>query len=50
MTTQGECYRDQPGRKTSRVKLAGQDYFIKQHFGVGYLEILKNLCRLRLPV
>ncbi len=50
MNVQGECYRSQPSRKTSRVSLAGQDYFIKQHSGAGFREIFKNLLRARLPV
>lgn len=50
MNYQGVCYREQPGRKTSRITIAGKDYFIKQHSGVGYREIIKNLLRGRLPV
>lgn len=50
MALQGEVFRDVPGRKTLRVELAGQSYFVKQHFGVGWREIFKNLLSLRLPV
>ncbi|MBU3736098.1 MAG: lipopolysaccharide core heptose(I) kinase RfaP [Methylobacterium sp.] len=50
MRLQGEVYRDVPGRKTIRVHLGGGAYFIKQHFGVGWAELLKNLTSFRLPV
>lgn len=46
----GEVFRDVPGRRTIKTELAGQSYFIKQHFGVGWKEIFKNLASLRLPV
>lgn len=50
MTLQGEVFRDVPGRKTLRVWLEGKPYFVKQHFGVGWREIFKNLLSLRLPI
>lgn len=50
MSMQGQVFRDVPGRKTIRVELGGQSYFIKQHFGVGWKEIFKNLFALRLPI
>ncbi len=50
MALQGECFRDLEGRKTMRVKLNDKFYFIKQHRGVGFREIVKNLMQLRLPV
>ena len=50
MQLQGEIYRDVPGRKTIQANLGGQSYFIKQHFGVGWAEVLKNLASLRLPI
>lgn len=50
MSLRGECFRQQKGRLTQRVKLGDKTYFIKQHTGVGWLEILKNLLQLRLPV
>jgi heptose I phosphotransferase len=46
----GEVFRDVPGRRTIKTELAGQSYFIKQHFGVGWKEIFKNLVTFRLPV
>lgn len=50
MTLKGKAFRDVPGRKTSLVELAGHRYFIKQHFGVGWREILKNLLSFKKPV
>ncbi|MCB5191581.1 lipopolysaccharide core heptose(I) kinase RfaP [Methylobacillus arboreus] len=50
MSLEGEVFRDVPGRKTVRVQLAGQPYFIKQHFGVGWGEIFKNLLAFKVPV
>lgn len=50
MRLQGKVYRDVPGRKTIRVELGGQSCFVKQHFGVGWAELLKNLTSFRLPI
>lgn len=50
MRTQGEAYRQAPGRRTVRFNLASRHYFIKTHTGVGWQEILKNLIYFRLPV
>lgn len=50
MAMQGEAFRDVPGRRTIQVKLAGESYFIKQHFGVGWAEIIKNLLSLKSPI
>jgi len=50
MQMKGEVFRDVPGRRTINVKLAKKSYFIKQHFGVGWGEIFKNLLTFRLPV
>jgi heptose I phosphotransferase len=50
MTLQGEIFRDMPGRKTMRVALGSHAYFIKQHFGVGWAEILKNLISGKMPI
>lgn len=46
----GEIFRDVPGRRTIRVRLGDQSCFVKQHFGVGWGEILKNLLTGRMPV
>lgn len=50
MALEGEVFRDVPGRKTIRVNIADHPYFIKQHFGVGWGEIFKNLLALKVPV
>lgn len=50
MTLRGEVFRHQEGRKTQRVKIGDHYYFIKQHRGVGYLEILKNWLQGKAPV
>lgn len=50
MNLQGQVFRDMPGRRTLRFEANGGAYFIKQHFGVGWREILKNLLSLRLPI
>ena len=48
----GKIYREPAGanRRTLRFELAGEGYFLKLHWGVGWKEILKNLLSLRLPV
>ena len=50
MALQGKAFRNVPGRKTSQITLLGQHYFIKQHFGVGWAEIFKNLLSLKKPI
>lgn len=50
MQLDGENFRDVRGRKTIRVTLGGQAYFIKQHFGVGWGEIFKNLLSFKWPI
>lgn len=50
MDMPGDTYRETGGRQTLRVRIAGQDYFLKRHRGVGWREIFKNLLQLRLPV
>jgi heptose I phosphotransferase len=50
MAMHGEIYRALEGRCTQRIELGGQGYFLKQHRGVGWKEIIKNLLQLRLPV
>ncbi len=50
MSLKGEAFRDVKGRKTMRLVLNNQSYFIKQHFGVGWGEILKNLVSLKKPI
>ncbi len=50
MQLSGKAFRDVPGRKTMRIEIGGQNYFIKQHFGVGWGEVFKNLLSLKLPI
>lgn len=50
MNLQGEVYRDIDDRKTSRFFVDGDGFFIKQHFGIGWKEIFKNLLQLKLPI
>jgi heptose I phosphotransferase len=47
---EGKVYRHVKGRKTLQFELAGKSYFVKQHFGVGWREILKNVLQLRMPI
>lgn len=50
MQLQGKVFRDVKGRKTIQVELAGKSYFLKQHFGVGWREIFKNLISFKKPI
>ena len=47
---EGEIFRQKEGRRTLRFALGGKSFFLKWHQGVGWLEIIKNLLQLRLPV
>jgi heptose I phosphotransferase len=46
----GEVFRNVKGRRTLRFEAQPGSYFIKLHFGVGWIEILKNLLSARMPV
>ncbi len=46
----GDVYRELDGRRTLRFDVGGKGYFLKQHRGVGWKEIVKNLLSLRLPI
>lgn len=50
MRLQGKPFRDVKGRKTIQVTLGEHSYFVKQHFGVGWGEIVKNLLSLKVPI
>lgn len=50
MDLRGECFRKQKGRITQRILLGEHYYFIKQFFGVGWKEIIKDLSQFRMPV
>jgi heptose I phosphotransferase len=45
-----DIYRDKEGRKTLRFEYRGKPWFLKLHTGIGWLEVIKNLLQLRLPV
>ena len=47
---EGETYRALEARRTFRFELNGKGFFAKVHGGVGWLEIIENLIRLRAPV
>lgn len=47
---EGEVYREVATRRTLRVVLDGEAYFLKLHLGVGWGEIFKNLATFKLPV
>ncbi len=47
---EGTVYRALEGRKTFRTVIDGRACFVKIHRGVGWLEIVKNLLSLRLPI
>ncbi|MBF2754744.1 MAG: lipopolysaccharide core heptose(I) kinase RfaP [Gammaproteobacteria bacterium AqS3] len=46
----GEVVRSAPGRRTLRFEHGGQTYYIKQHFGAGWGELLKNWLTGKHPV
>ncbi|MDI1308262.1 MAG: lipopolysaccharide core heptose(I) kinase RfaP [Methylotenera sp.] len=50
MQMQGKAYRDVGIRKTIQVNIDGRSYFVKQHFGVGWREIFKNLFSFKRPI
>ncbi len=50
MHMHGKVFRDVRGRKTIQVYLGDKSYFLKQHFGVGWREIFKNMLSLKKPV
>lgn len=50
MSLHGEVFRELENRRTQRIMLNNKKYFLKQHFGVGWKEIFKNIFQLRWPV
>lgn len=50
MALSGECVRSKEGRVTQRISIADRGYYVKQHRGVGWREIIKNILQLRFPV
>lgn len=47
---QGEVFREAPGRRTMRVHIGEQAYFVKLHYGVGWGEIVKNWLQFKRPI
>lgn len=50
MNITGKAFRDVPGRKTIQIKLGAKSYFVKQHLGVGWGEIFKNIFSFKKPI
>jgi heptose I phosphotransferase len=50
MALKGDVFRALEGRRTHRIQQGEAVFFIKQHFGVGWKEIIKNILQFRLPV
>lgn len=50
MALKGDVYRALEGRRTQRITIGNNTYFIKQHNGIGWKEIFKNISQLRPPV
>lgn len=50
LAIKGELIKAMPGRQILMFERAGRHFYIKQHFGVGWGEIFKNLLTLKLPV
>ncbi len=50
MTLNGFTVRAAANRKTMRVSLNGRSYFVKQHGGVGWNELIKNYLSAKRPV
>ncbi len=50
MALQGYTVRAAANRKTMRISIAGQSYFIKQHEATGWREIAKNWLTFKRPI
>lgn len=50
MNLQGDVFRELEGRSTKRLQYQGKTCFIKQHRGIGWKEIIKNLLQGKWPV
>ena len=46
---EGEIFRKTANRITKEFTFEGDRYFIKLHYGVGWKEIFKNICKFRAP-
>jgi heptose I phosphotransferase len=50
MNVEGKVHRAVKNRRTVEFEVAGRRYFIKAHRGVGWREVLKNICYGRAPI
>src|SRR5579862_9876004 len=50
MHIRGEVFRHHKNRLTQRIRLGNQFYFLKQHHGAGWWEIIRSLLKGHLPV
>ncbi len=50
MAIDGQIFRAKEGRRTVGFRRGGRDFFIKQHRGIGWGTILRELVELRKPV
>lgn len=50
MAIDGQVHRAKEGRRTVSFRRGGRDFFIKQHRGIGWGAILRELVELRKPV
>jgi len=50
LTLQGKVFRALEGRRTLRVEVGGEGFFVKIHQGIGWREIGKNLLTAKCPV
>lgn len=46
---EGQVYRQVKSRKTISATIAGNEYFVKMHRGIGWREILKNVLAFKKP-
>ena len=47
---EGEEFRNVKNRRTFRIEVGGEGFFVKIHRGIGWKEIFKNLFQFKLPV
>ena len=47
---EGEEFRNVKNRRTFRIEVGGNGFFVKIHRGIGWKEIFKNLFQFKLPV
>jgi len=50
MQLRGETFRSHKNRCTQKIRIGGEEYFLKQHHGTGWREIFRHLIQFRWPV